>query len=170
MVEALFHEEAGQPATRKNKLNLMISKIASILTVGVAALILAAPAQAVVKGEKASVAALKKQLNALPKHKAPSFSKIQSLVTQLIAKDPKNANSYLKTGLDKIAISNAKKNASTLTSKANAAVNKQKKKLGAAKTKSIINKNNGLLKKYVPPGPNNPPYQAMLSVRNAVLA
>lgn len=145
----------------------MISKIASILTVGVAALAFAvAPAQALTKQQKASIAALKKQLNQQPKHKG-NVAKINQLVKQLVTKDAKGASSYLNIGLTKLPMLNAKKNATALTNAVNTLVNKAKT-LKAPQKKSIVNKNKGLLKKYVPPGPNNPPYQAMLRTVEAV--
>ncbi len=147
----------------------MFKKIASILTVGVAALVIAAPTSvyALTPAQtKAKIAALKRQLVALPLHKAP-FAKVNSLVLQLVTLDAKGASNYLGLGLPKIATVNAKKNAATLTSAVNKKV-QSNKTLTTSVKKSIISKNTTLLKKYVPPGPNNPPYQAMLSVSRVV--
>lgn len=139
----------------------MISKIASILTVGVATLVLAAaPAQALTNQQKASIAALKKQLQKQPLHKG-NVGKINQLVKQLVTKDPKNAASYLNLGLTKLPMVNAKANAKKLTNTVNTLV-KKAKTLKPNQKNSIVKKNNNLLKKYVPPGPNNPPYQAMV--------
>lgn len=147
----------------------MISRITSILAAGAAALVLVAiPAQALTPAQtKKKIATLKKQLNALPKHKAP-FAKINSLVTQLTKLDGPHATNWLNTGLTKISITNAKKNATTLTNNVNKLVNSNKK-IKPAQKKSIQNKNKALLKKYVPPGPKNPPYQAMVVSDSPVL-
>lgn len=140
----------------------MISKIGALLTVAIAALFLAAPTNvhaATSSSDKKKIAALKKQLNALP-NKAASVSQIDKILKQLTKLDPKNGANYLNTGLKKLAPPNAANNAKKLEKNVVNLVNKSK--LTSSQKKSVTKKAEKVLKSYKPPKPTPTPYQAML--------
>lgn len=114
---------------------------------------------------KAKIAQLNKRLHQLPRHKAP-FPKILSLTNQLAKLDAKKSSGFLATGLSKIAMANAEKNAAKLTSSVNGIVGKAK--ISASLKKAIVKRNVALLKRWVPPRPPGPgPYQACRAARSA---
>lgn len=79
-----------------------IKKLATLVIVGAAALVMGTPVKAEAASDtKARIKKLSKELKSLPNYSAP-ISKVTQLVSKLSKLDPKKAASYYKTGTKKL--------------------------------------------------------------------
>lgn len=143
----------------------MIKKIGTALVAGILAFVISAPVEASAatsSSNKKQIQKLNSQLNKL-KNQGATFSKVKSLVTKLVKLDPKKAATYYKTGIRKLAASNAARNAESLAKSVNKLVNSSKLITSSQKKKIVKN---------VDKAEDNyrPPYQASISPISGELA